>query len=105
MKDIVVILSTAPDADTANRLAQGLVENRLAACVNIMPDIRSIYRWQGTVQNESEIMMVIKSTQQSFAAVETWLQEHHPYDEPELLALPVGQGSNTYLDWVDDNVG
>jgi periplasmic divalent cation tolerance protein len=104
MKDVVVILCTAPDEDAANRLARGLVKNSLAACVNIVPAIRSIYRWQGALQDDAEVLMVIKSTLSAFAALEAWLLEHHPYDVPEILALPVEKGSGAYLDWVCDNV-
>jgi periplasmic divalent cation tolerance protein len=105
MKDVVVILSTAPDKDTATRLARGLVKHNLAACVNIVPAIRSIYRWQGALQDDAEVLMVIKSTHSAFADLEAWLLEHHPYDVPEILALPVEKGSGPYLDWVSDNVG
>jgi periplasmic divalent cation tolerance protein len=105
MEDTVVILSTAPDEDTAKRLARGLVENRLAACVNIMPGIRSIYRWQDVVQDETETLMMIKSTRRVFTQLESWLREHHPYEVPEILALPVEFGSLKYLNWVEVNVG
>jgi periplasmic divalent cation tolerance protein len=105
MEETVVILSTAPDEETAKRLAQGLIHNRLAACVNIMPGIRSIYRWQDSVQEESEAMMVIKSTRELFTQLEPWLRENHPYDVPEILALPAAAGSSEYMHWVKVNVG
>ena len=105
MSDAIVILCTCPDEETASRLASGLVEKELVACVNILPGIRSIYRWQGTVQDEPETMMVIKSTRDSFTQLKSWLRENHPYEVPEILALPVGTGLSEYMNWVEVNVG
>lgn len=95
-----VVLCTCADADTAARLATGLVEAGLAACVNIVPQIRSIYRWQNAVHDERETLMIIKTTLPRYAALERWLGEHHPYDLPEVIALPVTEGAAAYLGWV-----
>lgn len=96
------MLCTCPDAETAERLATGIVDAGLAACVNILGGVRSIYRWQGAVHDESEALMIIKTTQHRYAMLERWLAEHHPYDVPEVMALPVAAGLGAYLDWVAD---
>jgi len=97
---VLVVLCTCPDAATARQLAGAIVEERLAACVNILPEIRSIYRWQDEVRDEGEALMVMKTTQGAYARLEGWLLEHHPYEVPEVLALPVIAGSTDYLGWV-----
>jgi periplasmic divalent cation tolerance protein len=100
MTEILTVLCTCPDVATARELAGKLVERRLAACVNILPEIRSIYRWRGEVRDDSEALMVVKTTRLAYGGLESWLLEHHPYDVPEVLALPVQAGSEGYLDWV-----
>ena len=105
MSDAIVILCTCPDEGTASRLAGGLLEEQLAACVNILPGIRSIYRWQDAVSDDAEVLMVIKSLASRFEAVETWLQKHHPYEVPEVLALPAEKVSADYMAWIEANVG
>ena len=95
-----MVLCTCPDPATAERLARGLVGGGLAACVNILPQIRSIYRWQGETQDDAEVLMVAKTTRSAYAGLEAWLAEEHPYDVPEVLALPVRAGAGAYLDWV-----
>jgi len=101
-QDVLVVLCTCPDAAVAKRLAGGLVEGRLAACVNVLPEIRSIYRWQGETCEEAEVLMIIKTTRGAFPELERWLQANHPYDVPEVVALAVDAGSRAYLDWVAD---
>jgi periplasmic divalent cation tolerance protein len=105
MEKVVVILCACPSEATAKLLATGLLEQRLAACVNILPKIRSMYRWQGNIHDDAESLMVIKTTQAGVAGLEVWLARAHPYDVPEIIALPVTSGSANYLDWVRDNVG
>ena len=100
MNTILVVLCTCPDENTARALASGLVENRLAACVNVLPGIRSIYRWQGAVQEDGEVLLVAKTSRETFPELESWLAEHHPYDLPEVIALPVERGLPAYLEWV-----
>lgn len=102
MTDTLVVLCTCPDQAQAGRLADGLVENGFAACVNILPEIRSIYRWKGELNDDNEALMVIKTTRQAYTGLEDWIREHHPYDVPEVLAIPVDVGSRDYLDWVAD---
>ena len=98
--EALLILTTLPDQDAARQLARQLVEARLAACVNILSPCASVYRWDAAVREEAEIPLLIKTTADRYAAVETFLQEHHPYELPEIVALPIVQGLPGYLDWV-----
>lgn len=100
MKAILVVFCTCPDEETAHELSAGLVGKGLAACVNVLPAVRSIYRWQGAVQEDDEVLMVIKTTVSKYPELENWLGDHHPYDLPEVIALPVEKGSSAYLEWV-----
>ena len=95
-----VALSTAPDGETAARIARALVEERLAACVNLVPAVRSIYRWQDRVEDEAEVLLVIKTRAERVAALAARLRALHPYELPELVALPVAAGLGSYLEWV-----
>jgi periplasmic divalent cation tolerance protein len=95
-----VILITAPDEDTASGLARGLVEERLAACVNLVPGLRSIYRWQGAIEDEAEWLLIAKTTEARVEALRAHVVAHHPYEVPEVVALPVLAGHAPYLDWV-----
>ena len=85
-------------------MARGLVERELAACVNIIPSLRSVYRWQGAVEEAEEHLLVIKSRRDLLAAVEQAIGELHSYEVPEVLALPVAGGSNSYLGWLEGNL-
>ncbi|MEJ2691871.1 MAG: divalent-cation tolerance protein CutA [Candidatus Thiodiazotropha sp.] len=98
---LLLILTTAPDQETARLLAKSLVEQRLAACVNILPQATSIYEWKGKVELSDESLLLIKSTRQNYPAVEEALREQHPYELPEIIAVPVEQGLQDYLDWVE----
>jgi periplasmic divalent cation tolerance protein len=98
--EVLVVLCTCPDLQVAEGLACGLVEHGFAACVNILPEIRSIYRWQGKLQKDGEVLIIVKTTRQAYAGMEQWLSQHHPYDVPEILAIPVAEGSDEYLEWV-----
>ncbi len=100
-----LVLSTCPDGDTAQQFARTLVDARLAACVNILSDIESVYRWQGEIQIEAEVLMIIKTTEPRLGALESWLQANHPYDVPEFLVLPLLGGSRDYLSWVMSETG
>lgn len=101
----LVVLCTAPaQGDAATELARGLVEARLAACVNMLSGVRSFYRWKGAVQDDAEVQLIIKTTRSRFAAVEQWLADHHPYDVPEVLALEVERGAPAYLAWLTNQV-
>jgi periplasmic divalent cation tolerance protein len=96
----LLILTNVPDRAVAEKLARALVESRAAACVNVLPASRSIYRWQGRVEQAEEIPLLIKSTAANYAAVEAIVRAQHPYDVPELLALPITHGLPAYLDWL-----
>jgi periplasmic divalent cation tolerance protein len=101
----MVILTTCPDEATAERLARTLVEERLAACVNRLAGVRSTYRWQGEVHDEPEVLLVIKTTAATVGTLSARLLDLHPYEVPEVLALPVAGGSERYLQWLGLNVG
>ncbi|MGE0791908.1 MAG: divalent-cation tolerance protein CutA [Sandaracinaceae bacterium] len=99
---MLLILCTAPDADVAATLARGLVEASLAACVNVIPGIRSFYRWQGEVKDEGEVQLLIKTTAERYDALAAWIDAHHPYEVPELIAFDVTKGSRAYLAWAHE---
>lgn len=101
----MLVLCTAPDDEVGARLAQGLVEARLAACVNIVPGLRSFYTWQGKAEDDHEVQLFIKTRRPKLEALESWLQANHPYDVPEILALPIDWGSKAYLAWVTEQTG
>jgi periplasmic divalent cation tolerance protein len=95
-----VALVTVPDAATAERLGTIVVEERLAACASIVPGVRSIYRWRGELQNDAEVLVVLKTTDTRGEDLSRRLVELHPYEVPEVLLLEVGDGHAPYLDWV-----
>jgi periplasmic divalent cation tolerance protein len=95
-----VVLLTAPDAEVGGRLARALVGEGLAACVNVVPGVRSIYRWQGELHDDAEVLLVAKTRADRAEAFDARVRELHPYELPELLRLPVAGGSAAYLDWV-----
>jgi periplasmic divalent cation tolerance protein len=96
----LLVLTNLPDRAAAERLADALIEKRVAACVNILAPCRSVYRWQGTVQRDEEHPMLIKTTEESYAALEAAIRAGHPYELPEIIALPIERGLPAYLDWV-----
>ena len=97
--DLIVILCTTPDEGTAEKLARGLVEERLAACVNAISGVKSFYRWQGTIETDDEIQLIIKTQRTRFDDVAAWIKANHPYDVPEIIALPADRVSEGYLEW------
>jgi len=104
MTDKRVLLSTAGSESEANAIAQALVERKLAACVNVVGPIRSVYRWKGEVENATEFLLIIKTTAQLFEAVHQAIRELHSYELPECIQLPLEAGSSAYLDWIDESV-
>jgi periplasmic divalent cation tolerance protein len=96
----LLVLTNLPDRASAERLAELIVERRLAACVNILAPCRSVYRWKGAVQRDEEHPMLIKTTAERYGALEQALREAHPYELPEIIAVPIGGGLPAYLDWV-----
>ena len=98
----LLVLTNCPDAGVAETIASTVVEARLAACVNILPPARSVYRWQGKVESAEEVPLLIKTTQERYAAVEVEIRARHPYELPEIIALPIDRGLPAYLQWVRD---
>lgn len=105
MSDVLLVLVTAPTPEVAADLARALVEARLAACGNVVPGLRSIYRWEGRVQDDAEALLLLKTTRDRFEALRDEVLRRHPYQVPEVLALPVEAGSAAYLAWVRGQVG
>jgi periplasmic divalent cation tolerance protein len=102
--EVFVVLSTFPDPNKAAEVARALVDERLAACVNLVPTVRSIYRWQGSVADDTETLAVIKTTRDRYDALAARLAALHPYEVPEMLALDVAAGHAAYLSWVSEQV-
>ena len=96
----LLVLTNLPDRASAERLADSLVEHRVAACVNILAPCRSVYRWKDAVQRDEEHPMLIKTTAERYAALEQAIRSGHPYELPEIIAVPVERGLPAYLDWV-----
>ncbi|MSQ49247.1 MAG: divalent-cation tolerance protein CutA [Betaproteobacteria bacterium] len=96
----LLVLTNLPDHAAAERLADALIEQRLAACVNILAPCRSVYRWQGAVQHEEEHPLLIKTTLEAYPALEAAIRAGHPYELPEIIAVPIERGLPAYLDWV-----
>jgi periplasmic divalent cation tolerance protein len=101
----VIVLTTFPEDGDAKPLARTLVEERLAACVNILPAMQSIYRWEGKVERASEQQLIIKTAAAHVEALKARIAAMHPYEVPEMLVLPVASGSEEYLQWIHDSVG
>mgnify|MGYP000636574939 CR=1 FL=1 len=96
-----LVLTTSPDLPTAHLLAEGLVEKKLAACVNIIPSIVSIYKWQGEVEQSQESQLIVKTVERNLPDIDSFIKQHHPYDIPELLVLDITDGSENYLNWLN----
>lgn len=102
MSEALLVLTNCPDVDTADRIARALVEAQLSACVNRLPGVESIYRWQGKVERASEVTLLIKTTRGRYLAVEEAIRLWHPYSVPEIIALPVVAGFAPYLRWLEE---
>jgi periplasmic divalent cation tolerance protein len=99
----VLVLSTVARAEDAERIARALVERGLAACVNVVPGLVSIYRWKGNVEREQELLLLIKARADDFEALREALVTLHPYELPEVVAVPIEKGHAPYLSWLDEN--
>ena len=97
----LLVFTSLPDSASAETLASALIGRRLAACVNILAPCTSIYRWQGATETATEVPLLIKTTPAHYAALEAAIRAHHPYELPEIVAVPVKQGLPGYLDWVE----
>jgi len=105
MTDKIVVLSTCATEEEAAKLARVLVEARVAACVTMVPGAQSVYRWQGAVETAAECLLIIKSSRRLFEPLRTALEEAHPYDVPEVLAMPVVEGAAKYMNWLEEQLG
>lgn len=105
MSDAIVVFMTSANADEARRIANELVERQLAACVQILPEIESVYRWNGEVQRETELLLLAKTTAAQFDDLERVVREIHSYDTPEIVAVKMAHVSEPYRAWLVDNVG
>jgi periplasmic divalent cation tolerance protein len=101
--DFVVVLVTVPDEQVASRIAQALVREKLAACVNVLPGVRSVYAWKGEICNEGELLCLVKTRREIYPWVRERVLALHPYEVPEIIALPLIEGSDTYLAWLRDS--
>ena len=98
--DTLLVISNLPDRSSAEKLAHVLIDERLAACVNVLSPCRSVYRWKGRIEDAEEFPVLIKTTRERYAALEAAVRKHHPYELPEIIALPLSAGLPAYLDWV-----
>lgn len=103
MTQTIQINCNCPEKEVATALAEALIKTKLAACVNILPAVTSIYHWQGKVERDTEFQLQIKTTMELYPSIEDKLIELHPYDVPEIIALPILCGHQPYLDWIEEN--
>ena len=96
----LLVITNLPDRAAAAKLADVLVEKRLAACINVLAPCQSVYRWQGAVQHDEEHPVLIKTTRAAYAEIEAQIRAHHPYELPEIIAVPIERGLPAYLEWV-----
>ena len=101
MTELIVTLCTCPDLNTAQKIARLLVENKHAACVNVLPGITSVYTWNDQVETAEEHLLVIKSSSQSYQAIENTIRSNHPYEVPEIIALPIDRVLPEYINWIN----
>jgi periplasmic divalent cation tolerance protein len=104
MTDKIVVLSTCATEADAERLARALVAGRLAACVNVLPGVRSFYHWKGEIDSSQEFLLLVKTSRDLLPALRTEIEKLHPYELPEVIALPVVAGSDNYLAWLQANL-
>jgi periplasmic divalent cation tolerance protein len=104
MTDKIVVLSTCASEAEAEKLARALVSAELAACVNVVPQIRSFYRWKGALETGGEFLLLIKTSRSLFDALKIEIEKLHPYEVPEVIALPIVDGSENYLNWLGQNL-
>lgn len=102
MSQYQICLCSCPDDETAQILAVSLLETRLAACVNILPAVQSVYQWEGKIERGQEVLLLIKTVQHLFPAIEEHILARHPYELPEIIAVPIETGLKPYLQWIDD---
>ena len=99
-----VALTNCPNQEVATKLATACVENKLAACVNIVPTVQSVYQWQGKIEHDEESLLIIKTTQSKITQLGDFIQQNHPYDVPEFITLNIESGAENYLDWLAQSI-
>ncbi|WP_455208269.1 divalent-cation tolerance protein CutA [Kaarinaea lacus] len=99
-----VVLSTCPNLEAAESIAMSLIENNLAACVNIIAGLTSVYKWQGNIEKSQEHLLIAKTSVAAYPAVESAILDRHPYELPEIISIPLNNGLTNYLSWIDENV-
>ena len=104
MTDKIVVLTTCAAEADAERMARALVDGRLAACVSVVPGVRSFYHWKGATESTQEFLLIVKTSRDLFGALRAEMERIHPYEVPELLALPVVAGAENYLSWLQSNL-
>lgn len=102
--DVILVLTNLPDQESAEKLAQILVEEKMAACVNVLAPCTSFYEWHGQLEKSQEIPLLIKSTHQKYSLLENCILRHHPYELPEIISVPIDKGLPSYLNWVCENL-
>ena len=102
--DLQIVLCTAPDRETAEMIADTLVSQQLAACVNILPGVTSVYRWQGAIEHGEELLLIIKTSQTVWPMLEAQIQALHPYELPEIVAVPIKTGEAEYIQWLENSI-
>ncbi len=105
MTEFIMVFITAPKEEEAQRIARDIISSRLAGCVNIIKDMRSIYRWRGKIEDESEVLMIVKTRLDLFEELKKRVKDLHSYSVPEIIALPVIEGSEEYLAWLKEETG
>ena len=105
MSQFRAVFVTVPSIEVGKKIASGLVSKKLAACVNIIPQITSIYEWEGKINEDSELLLMIKTQTHLFEDLSKFVKENHPYDVPEVIGLSIDQGSQSYLDWIKQVTG
>ena len=104
MDEVLLVLTNLPDRDSAQRIAHSLIESRAAACVNILAECTSLYRWQDKIENVDEVPLLIKTTRTAYSRVEELIRSQHPYELPEIIAVSVVAGLPSYLQWVKQEI-
>jgi periplasmic divalent cation tolerance protein len=105
MTEYRVVLITVPNQTEAQKIARGLVENQLAACVNIIGGVESVYHWKGAIECDTELLLICKTDLRQWPVLAEWVKAHHPYEVPEIIQLPILAGSASYLQWIGESVG
>ena len=103
-EEAILVFSTVPDAETARSIARELIEAKLAACVNILPAVESIYRWKGAIESSTEVLLIIKSTSWKYQVLEAKILELHPYELPEIVSVRMDAGHMPYLRWIEESI-